>query len=158
MLKPKVAMIMFKAPPISSMMSASSAGKPPAAWRSSIATSRLSRRFEPPRVLTSLVAATTTLLMEAMLDLKVFSAVLFCAAVEAELRDSAVELMTAVYFVTVVKRVSILARAAGSSAGDNARSTRALSEAGAAMAREAKELTMAKQVKKDFIWKVGWKV
>ncbi len=83
---------------------------------------------------------------------KVVAAVALSAAVVSEEREAAVELMTAVYRVMSVKRVSMRAMAAGSSAGLR-RLAKTLSGAGAARARGAKELAMARQVKKDFMLK-----
>ncbi len=128
------------------MINANSAGRPPAGvvWRST--NSRLDRFG------TSFVASTTRPLIDAMTLVKVVAAVALSAAVVSEEREAAVELMTAVYRVMSVKRVSMRAMAAGSSAGLR-RLAKTLSGAGAARARGAKELAMARQVKKDFMLK-----
>ena len=82
-------MISLSAPPISSIIRASSAGKPAAAsWRASIATFRLE---EAPIALTSLVASTTWLLMEEMAEVKVVPAAALSASEESGPREAAVE-------------------------------------------------------------------
>ena len=79
-------MIMFKAPPISSIMRASCAGRPPAAWRAStVMMSCLDRALISP------VASTTRLLIEAMADVNVVAAVVLSASVESGPREAAVE-------------------------------------------------------------------
>ncbi len=83
-------MISLSAPPISSMISASSAGSPAAAsWRASIATSRLD--LEAPMALTSLVAPTTRPLMEEMAEVKVVAAAALSASEASGPREAAVE-------------------------------------------------------------------
>lgn len=89
-LNPSVAIISLSAPPISSMIRASSAGSPVAAvWRASIATSRFI--LEAPMALTSLVASTTSELMEAMAEVKVVAAVALSASEDSGVREAAVE-------------------------------------------------------------------
>ena len=91
-LNPNVAIISFNAPPISSIISANSAGNPvSASWRASIATT--SRFLAAPMALMSLVASTTWELMDAMAEVKVVPAAALSASEEEGVREAAVESM-----------------------------------------------------------------
>ena len=155
-------MIWLSAPPISSMISASSAGNPPvggAACRLAKGTGRLPE-------LTSLVASTTRVLIEAMALVKVSPAVVLSAAVLSGPRDAAVEseacqkklgweeegnvLMAPVYCWTSVKSVSIRAMAPGSSVGPRRLDKMFLDE-GAPRAKGEREPARARMVMNDFI-------
>lgn len=65
---PRVAMISFSAPPISSMIRASSPGRLTVACREARASSRLARAGLARVVLISAVAPVTAVLIEAMFD------------------------------------------------------------------------------------------